>query len=125
MSDTMTKAEVLAYLRRTAVSYRHDALGLDQSGDPELRALAPSYRETGKAFDTAAWQFDTHGPLPPLPPAWRKRPLSHAAKCPNWPEGCGERARFEGKAGKSPASIRHRDGCKTGALLRGESVSDD
>lgn len=49
----------------------------------------------------------SHGPLAPLPDAWYEHPLSGAARCLDWPHGCGERTRMVGTS----ASLRHRDGC--------------
>src|SRR5215471_8530981 len=49
-----------------------------------------------------------NGPLPPLAATWYAQPLSRAAKCFNWPQGCGEYAR---RPGGGPAVLRHRDGC--------------
>jgi len=55
-----------------------------------------------------------HGPLPPLPPTWYEHARSSAAKCPDYPEGCGEYTR---RPGGREAVLRHRDGC---AVRRGE-----
>jgi hypothetical protein len=48
------------------------------------------------------------GPLPALPWSWYAQPISNAAKCFDWPQGCGEYAR---RPGGGPAVLRHRDGC--------------
>ena len=48
------------------------------------------------------------GPLPPIPGTWYAQPLSSAAKCFDWPRGCGEYAR---RPGGGPAVLRHREGC--------------
>jgi hypothetical protein len=47
-------------------------------------------------------------PYLPLPDSWYALTLSSAAKCPDYPRGCGEYARRPSNAG---AVLRHRPGC--------------
>ena len=57
---------------------------------------------------------DRHGPLPALDARWYSFATSHAAKCPDWPAGCGEYARRPKTSAKSrpgAAVIKHRAGC--------------
>jgi hypothetical protein len=127
MSDhgLLCKGDVIAYLKERARSWDTDADTMAALGDPALTVLVPDFRSTASTLRVMAAQFAHHGPLPRLPGAWYAHAQSHAARCPDWPEGCGEYARREGKDGTGPASVKHRDGCKVGRLLAGEAVHDD
>jgi hypothetical protein len=52
--------------------------------------------------------YARHGQLPRLPDSVLALPVSHAAKCLDWPRGCGEYAR---QVGDRTAVLRHRDWC--------------
>jgi hypothetical protein len=120
LNSRLYKADVVGWLHAEADSYRTDADKLAASGESGLVALVGEYRTMANTLRTAAQRFREHGPLPHLPLEWANRAQSHAARCPSWPEGCGEFARYEGTPGKSPAVVKHRDGCAVKTALEAE-----
>ena len=130
MTDTtgtpaLDKTAVVRWLRRTADSYARDAGALERDGDPELAALVPRFRSFSDFLRDEAYKFDAHGPLPVLDPRVRSHEISGAARCPDYPEGCGERARYAAPTGRaSEVVIYHRDGCAVLAALRADADAD-
>jgi len=119
--DGAAKAVVVRWIRSTADAYRRDAEILERDGDPELAALVPQFRSFSDFLRDEAYKFDAHGPLPVLDPRVRSHEISGAARCPDYPEGCGERARYEAPAGrKGTVVVYHRDGCAVKAALTAE-----
>ena len=69
-------------------------------------------RATAHADRCTGWTPDhsgNPGPLRQLPVTWyTHHPVSNAAKCFDWPRGCGEYAR---RMPGGDAVLRHREGC--------------
>ena len=119
MDDTLTKADVVAWLNARARAYESDSVklaALVANGDGDgLEDMPEAYLAAAVALYRLAGQFRDHGPLPPLTGKWAAAPVSGAGRCLSWPDGCGERTRFEGEPRKSPAVLIHRDGCPVAA----------
>lgn len=117
---TLTKDDVARWLRAEADSYARDAQTAARSEDLDLRSLTGQYRTMAYVLNEAGRRFSEHGPLPPLDLERQSHQPSLAARCPVWPEGCGEPARYESLIGRGPVSVRHRKGCAVKAALEAE-----
>lgn len=125
----LSKDAIIKWLDARAATYGQDAEALERylaeasDPDPGLEPMPALYREIRSALITEARGFADHGPLPPLPEATRRKAISHAARCPVWPDGCGELARYE-RGEKGPAVVYHRPGCYVDAAIRADAEHD-